>query len=96
MESNAAMIEKMEAQLNEWGAQIKLLEAKIENTGADIKLQRAGELNELRAKQRAAKDKLKEMKASTGEAWGQVKSTADKIWDDLKAGIAQAHSNITR
>lgn len=89
-----ATIEKMEAELNVWDAQINLLEAKIENAGSDIKLQSAGELNELRAKQRAATENLKEMKKATNEAWGQVKGTADKIWDDLKTGIAKAHASI--
>lgn len=94
MSISAALIEKMETQLNVWGEEIKLLEAKIENAGSDIKLQRAAELNELRAKQRAAKEKLAEMKKATNDAWDQVKGTADKIWDDLKTGIAKAHSGI--
>lgn len=95
MSINAATIEKMETQLNEWNAQIKLIEAKIDNTGSDIKLKSTGELNELRAKQRAATEKLKEMKKSTDEAWEQVKVTADKVWDDLKTGINKAHSSIS-
>lgn len=89
-----ATIEKMESELNVWDAQIKLLEAKIENKGSGIKLQSAVELNELRAKQRVAAEKLKEMKKATNEAWDQVKETADKIWDDLKTGIAKAHASI--
>ena len=94
MNINATTIEKMETQLNEWGAQIKLLEAKIENTGSDIKLKRNDELEELHKKQHAAKEKLKEMKHTTNETWGQVKDTADKVWGDLKAGIAKARSNM--
>ena len=85
-----ATIDKMETQLNEWGAEIKILEAKIENAGSGIKLQRARELNDLRIKQRAAAEKLKEMKNATDEGWEQVKGMADKIWDDLKTGITNA------
>ncbi len=87
-------IEKMETQLNVWNAQIKLLEAKIDNAGADFKLQHSSEMNQLREKQHTATEKIKEMKKSTNEAWDQVKSTADKIWGDLKTGIANAHTNI--
>lgn len=87
-------IDKMETQLNVWGAQIKLLEAKIENSGTDFKLKHASEMNQLRAKQHTATEKIKEMKKSTNEAWDQVKATADKLWDDLKTGIANAHTNI--
>ncbi|MBI3186530.1 MAG: hypothetical protein HYZ31_01510 [Gammaproteobacteria bacterium] len=89
-----ANIQKMETQLNVWNAQIKLLEARIASTSTNLKLLRARELNELRAQQRAAADILKEMKNATSEAWGEAKATADKIWDDLKIGIAAAHTEI--
>ena len=83
--------QKMAAQLKEWSAQINLLEAKVENAGADMKVKRAKELHELRAKQRAASEKMKELEKASGEAWEQVKETVDKIWDDLKTGVVDAH-----
>ena len=91
----AADIEKMEAQLNLWSAQIKLLEAKIESAHSNIKLQRAREVNDLRRKHRLAVEKLSEMKSATNNAWEQVKAAADKMWDDLKTGIANAHADAT-
>ena len=80
--------------MKEWDAQINLLEAKVENAGADIKLKRVKAIHELRAKQRAASDKMKELGKASGEAWDRVKVTADKIWDELKTGIADAHSKF--
>lgn len=94
MEIQDAYKQKMAAQLKEWGAQIDLLEAKMENMGADMKVKRAQELRELRAKQHAASEKMKELGKASGEAWGQVKETADKIWEDLKAGVIEAHSKF--
>jgi recombinational DNA repair ATPase RecF len=94
MEIKDAYKQKMEAQLKEWDAQINLLEAKVESAGADIKVQRAKQLHELRAKQRAASAKMKELGESSGAAWEQVKITADKIWDDLKAGVEAARSTF--
>jgi hypothetical protein len=94
VEIKDAYKQKMEAQLKEWTAQINLLEAKAENAGADIKVTRAKAIHELRAKQRAASEKLKELGKASGETWEQVKKTADKIWDDLKAGVAEAHSKF--
>ena len=84
----------MEAQLNEWSAQIDLLEAKVKNAGADIRIIRANELHELRAKQRAASEKLKDLEKASGKAWEQVKKTADEIWDDLKTGVADVHAKF--
>lgn len=94
MEVQEAYKQKMAAQLKEWTAQINLLEARVENAGADMAVRRAEALQELRAKQRVAAEKMSELEKSTGEAWGQVKETADKIWEDLKNGVADAHSKF--
>lgn len=86
--------QKMAAQLKEWSAQINLFEAKLENAGADMKVKRAEELQELRAKQRAASEKMTELGQASGKAWEQLRKTADKIWDDLKTGVADAHAKF--
>ena len=86
--------QKMAAQLKEWSAQIDLLEAKLENAGAGMNIKRAELLNELRAKQRAASEKMKELEKASEEAWEHAKETADKIWDDLKAALADARSKF--
>ena len=94
MEIQEAYKLKLAAQLNEWGAQIDLLEAKMENLGADIKIQRAVEMRALRAKQHAASEKMRELGQASGAAWEQVKITADKIWDELKAGVAEVQAKF--
>jgi len=87
METKESYKQKMEAQLNEWGAQINLLAAKAENAEADAKLKYAQEIDKLHAKQHQAAEKLKELESASGDAWKEVKDTADKLWDDLKVGI---------
>jgi hypothetical protein len=86
--------QKLTAQLKEWDAQINLLEARVENAGADIQVKRAKAIRELRTKQHAASEKMKELGNASGAAWDSVKATADKIWDELKTGIADAHSRF--
>lgn len=94
MKIQDAYKQKLAAQLKEWSAQINLLEAKVENAGADTKVKRAEALHGLRAKQHAASEKMKELENASGDAWEQAKATADKIWQDLKAGVAEAHSKF--
>jgi hypothetical protein len=94
MEIQEAYKRKMAAQLKEWGAKIDLLEAKAGNAAADVRVKHAEQLNVLRARQRAASDKMKELEKAGGEAWEQVRKTADKLWDDLKAGVADAQSRF--
>ncbi|MFM4705060.1 hypothetical protein [Aeromonas bivalvium] len=94
MEMHKAYKEKMDAQLKEWGSQINLLEAKMENVSADIKVRRAKEIQALRARQYAATDKMEELGKVSGESWEQVKATADRMWDDLKSGLADVQSKF--
>lgn len=94
MEIQDAYKQKMTAQLKEWAAQINLLEAKVENVSVDIKIMRAKQLVELRARQSAAYEKMRELEKASGEAWNQVKVTADQILDDLKVGIADVQSKF--
>ena len=94
MEVQDAYRKKMGAQLKEWSAQINLLEASLDNLSADLRVKRAEQLHELRARHRAAAEKMKELGKSTGEAWEQSKETADKMWDDFKAGLTDAQSKF--
>jgi len=94
MEKQNAYKQKREAQLKEWGAQINLMEAKLENMSADLKVKRAEQIHALRAQQHSASEKMQELGKASGEAWEQVKVTADKVWDDLKSGVADAHSKF--
>lgn len=94
MELHNAYKQKLGAQLNEWSAQINLLEAKMDNVAADMRIMRAEDIHALRCKQHAAADKMKELGKASGEAWDQVKLTADKMWDDLKTGLTDAQKKF--
>lgn len=94
MNLQEAYKQKMAAQLKEWSAQIQLMEAKVENAGADLKVRHAEQLDELRAKQRAAAGKMNELEQASSDAWEQLKEAADKAWDDLKTGVADAHDKF--
>ena len=94
MKTKDEYIESLASELKEWSAQIDLLNAKTENAAADVKLRYAEELNALRAKQQAAADKMKELEEASGDAWETVKETADKVWNDLRAGLASTVSKF--
>lgn len=94
MEIEQAYKLKRAAQLKEWGAQLDLLEAQAENTNADVRVHDALQLDDLRARQRAASSNLQELEAVGSDAWEQTKEAADRIWEDLKAGMAQAHARF--
>lgn len=39
-------------------------------------------------KKQAAAEKIKDLEEACGDAWETVKETADKVWDELRAGLA--------
>jgi DNA mismatch repair ATPase MutS len=94
MKTKKEYIERLASELKEWSAQIDLLAAKSENAAAQVKLRYAEELDELRAKQQAAAEKIRELEEAGGDAWDTVKATADQVWDDLKNGLASAVSKF--
>ena len=94
MKIQNAYNERMAAQLRAWGAEIDVLEARVRKIGADLNVLRRDEILDLRVRQNAASEQLKKLDKATGEAWTEVKVTADKVWLDLKTGLAAAHSKF--
>jgi uncharacterized protein YicC (UPF0701 family) len=94
MKTKDEYIEKLTSELKEWSAQIDILTARTEIAAADLKLKYAEELEELRSKQHAAAEKLKELEDASGDAWKTVKETADKVWNDLRTGLADVTSKF--
>ena len=94
MKTKDEYIESLASELKEWSAQIDLLAVKTENAAADVKVKYAEELDALRARQHAAAEKMKELEEASGDAWGTVKETADKVWNDLRTGLASTVSKF--
>ena len=87
MKTKEEYIESLTAELKEWSAQIDVLAAKTEETSAEAKLKYHAELDILRIKLIEATEKLKELEASSGEAWLVIKETAELVWHDLRTGV---------
>ena len=79
MSMKEAYEKKLEAQLNEWSAQIDKLKAQAELAEADAQIQYQKQVKELRAMQDEAEQKLRELQKSS-----------DTAWQDLKAGMDNA------
>jgi hypothetical protein len=75
--------QKLEAQLDEWKADIDKMKAKADKADADAQLEYYKRIEDLRLKQQAAQEKLKEL----GEA-------GEGAWEDLKTGVELALSSL--
>ncbi len=94
MKTKNEYIEILATELRELSAQIDELTAKTEKAATQVKVSYAEELEMLRAKQHTAVEKMKELDEHRGEAWDELKDTADSIWTDLRSGLASAISKF--
>jgi nucleotide-binding universal stress UspA family protein len=87
-------VDKVEAQLKEWGTEIDLLKAKAEKAKADAKTKYDERIQDLRARQESVGLKLQELKESGEEAWEEVKTGVDRALKDLKETFRRARSRL--
>jgi predicted ATP-binding protein involved in virulence len=93
-EKRKAYEEKLDAQLNEWNAQIALLKAKAENAQADAKINYYKSIDALEQKRNGAKTKMRELMAAGDEAWEGLKTGAEKAWAEAKTVFHDAVSKF--
>jgi len=86
--------EKLDAQMEEWNAQIALLKAKADKAKAEAKIEYYKTIEDLQHRQNEARAKLHELKAAGDGAWEDLKTGAEKAWDEVKAAFHSAASKF--
>jgi hypothetical protein len=82
--------EKLDAQINELNAQLALIKAKADKAKAEAKVEYYTTIEALQLKRDAARAKLHELKASDDDAWADLKTGAEKAWDEVKSAFHTA------
>lgn len=83
MSMKEAYQKKLQAQLDEWNAEIDKLKAKADKAEADAQLEYYKKIEELRYMQDSANRKLE-----------KLREASDDAWEDLKAGIDSACNSL--
>ena len=83
MEAN---VDKMEAQLKRWAAQIDGLAAKA---GTPARLEYRQSIDDLKAKRAVAQAKVGEFKAAGSEKWEGFKAGIERAWSDLEVALRE-------
>lgn len=83
MSTKKAYEEKLQAQLDEWNAEIEKLKAKADKAEADARIEYYEQIEKLREQQREAQSRLDEFRRAGEDAW-----------EDLKAGIENARDSL--
>jgi len=86
--------QKLQAQLDEWKADIDKLKAKANEADADAQIEYYNQIDKLRAMQEAARNKLAELKTSGDDAWEDLKVGIENAWDSLGNALKSAKSRF--
>ncbi len=70
----------LQAQLDEWSAEIDKLKAKADKAEADAQREYYKQIEELRSMQESASSKLAELKNASDEGWKDLKAGMDSIY----------------
>lgn len=89
-----AYIQKFEAQLKEWNADLDKLQAKAQNTEAETKIKLDEQLTALRRQRDEAQHQLEQIQSSAGDAWEQFKQGAQESWSNLNEAVTRAKSQF--
>jgi hypothetical protein len=82
--------EKLDAQLEEWNAQIALFKARADKAKAEVKIEYYKTIETLQHKQDEARVKLHELKTAGDGAWEDLQSGAEKAWAEFKSAFQRA------
>ena len=86
--------EKLDAQVEEWKAQIALLKARADKAKADVKIEYYKKIEALERKQEVAGTKLRELKNAGDEVWEELKTGMEKAWDEVKTAYHKTASKF--
>lgn len=89
-----AYIDKIQARLNEWDAEIEKLTAQADEAGADAKIRYEKQVDDLKKRQKEAQLKLDDMRKAGEDAWDDMKAGVEDAWKSLEKGIKDATSRF--
>ncbi|MDX1302872.1 hypothetical protein [Photobacterium sp.] len=86
--------QKMQAQLDEWEAEVDSFKAKASGASADTQLELIKKINALKGKIEQGKAKLAEVAEASDDAWESIKGGVDSAMDSLKAAVNDAKAKL--
>lgn len=92
MDTMESTVEKLEAQLKQWGAKVDALAAKADTAGTEAKVEYRKGVNELKAKYADAQAKIVELKAAGSDKWETFRAGVETAWRDLEVSFKKLAS----
>ena len=93
-ETKEAYVQKLNAKMDEWNAEIHKLEAKADQAEAEAKIEYEKQLEDLRAKRKDLEDKIENLQQAGEIAWEDLKAGIESAWDSLGNAVNSAVSRF--
>ncbi|MEK6658240.1 MAG: coiled coil domain-containing protein [Campylobacterota bacterium] len=85
---------KLQAQLDEWAADINILKAKADKAKVDVQQEYNKQIEHLQLMHVSATAKLAEFKEASEEAWHDLKAGVESAWELLENALKSAASRF--
>jgi len=86
--------QKLEAQLNEWQADIDKLKAKMAGASVGAKLELNQHINVLESKIGEGNTKLEELSKTTDDSWETLKEGIEEAWESISIVFKDAYKKF--
>ena len=86
--------QKLQAQLDQWKAEIIKLKAKASAASADVQLEMNKHIAALEGKLEESRTKLADLAAAGEDAWEAMKESVEYLWGTLKSTVDDAVSRF--
>jgi archaellum component FlaC len=87
MNKKEAYEQKIQAQVDEWNAEILKLKAQAAKARADMQISYNSQIEELQQKKESVSEKLTQLKEASEESWEDLKAGIEEGLDLLKTTI---------
>ncbi len=94
MTTRKEYIEQFKTKLDEWNADIGKWEEKARGAKNDLTIEYEMRMDDLRKKRDEATARLKEVQASSEDAWKDLKAGTDSAWAALREAFDKAKTHF--
>lgn len=89
-------IEKLKAQLDQWNAEASKWESKTRAAQASMRTEYEKQLAAFRRQRDQALDQMRQVQASSGEAWKDLVRGTDEAWAKMHEAVEKARSHFQK
>lgn len=94
MSKRDAYVKRMQAQLDEWNAEIDRLEAKVKKADADSRVEYEKRLADVRRHRDDARARMAEFRQAGDDAFEELRDGVEEAWSALKKSLVRAKDRI--